>query len=109
MRRLGSDEPPEFTPDEVLALMSWLPDDCATAASMAGGRHYRGWGQDRWILKTILDATNVNGVIAIKVAAGKKAKKVKTPDPWPDPERQLRLSNQLTPKANVAKLRSHFG
>ena len=45
----------------------------------------------------------------MKIAAQKKANSVKLPEPWPDPERQLRLSNQLTPKSHVAKLRSHFG
>jgi len=48
-------------------------------------------------------------VIAMKIAAGKKANRIKMPDPWPDPDRQLRIANQLQPKAHVARLRSHFG
>lgn len=109
MRELASTDRPGFTPDELLALIEWLPDDSATSASVAGGKHFRGWGQDRWLLKSILDSNQINGVIAMKIAAGKKAGKVKLPEPWPSPEQQLRLTNQLTPKAPVARLRSHFG
>lgn len=93
----------------MLALLSWLPDDSAVAASAAGGRQHRGWGQDRWLLKHIFDATQTNGVIAMKVAAGKKANRIKDPEPWPDPDKQLRIATRLTPKANVARMRSHFG
>ena len=36
---------------ELAALLSWLPDDSALAASIAGGPHLRGWDGSRHLLR----------------------------------------------------------
>jgi hypothetical protein len=98
-----------WTPREVLALLAWLPDDSACAASVAGGRHYRGWGQDRWLRKYLFDAMQNNTVVNAKIAAGKKGRAVKAPKPYPGPEAQQRKVEASRPKITVANLPRMIG
>lgn len=99
----------QWTPREVLALFAWLPDDSACAASVAGGRQYRGWGQDRWLAKYLFDAIQTNTVVNIKLQAGKKGKSVKPPKPYPGPEEQNKVIESKRPKVSVAQLPSFLG
>jgi hypothetical protein len=93
-----------WTPAMVLALLSWLPDDSACAASMAGGKHHRGWGQDRWMRKSTFDAVQTNTIVNMKLAAGKKHRSVKAPQPWPGPDEQQNIVEKARPKTRVRNL-----
>jgi hypothetical protein len=99
----------QWTPREVIALLYWLPDDSACAASVAGGRHYRGWGQDRWLAKYLFDAIQTNTVVTVKVQAGKKGRSVKPPKPYPGPDEQHKVTESKRPKTSVAALPSLLG
>lgn len=98
-----------WTPREVVWLLAWLPDDSACAASVAGGRHYRGWGQDRWLAKYLFDAVQTNTVVNVKIAAGKKGRSVKPPKPYPGPDEQHKVIENRRPKVSVAALPSFLG
>jgi hypothetical protein len=98
-----------WTPRELISLLAWLPDDSACAASVAGGRHYRGWGQDRWLRKYLFDAMQNNTVVNAKIAAGKKAGRVKPPKPYPGPEQQQKKIEASRPKVTVAALPNLLG
>jgi hypothetical protein len=52
---LCSDHPVR-DPAYVLALITQLPDDSAFAASVQGGREFRGWGFERHVNVAVLDA-----------------------------------------------------
>ena len=43
----------ELPVHELAALLSWLPDDSALAASIAGGPHLRGWDSGRHLLRML--------------------------------------------------------
>lgn len=64
------------TPTWLLVLIEQLPDDSATAASMQGGRSYRGWGLDRHMTADLWDMQ------AIQLHGGsKKGKPARYPRP----------------------------
>lgn len=73
---------PTTTPWWVLTLVEELPDNSAFAASVAGGRAYRGWGWERHVMAALFDAIQVNTVVTARVAG---AKNVKPPSPMPRP------------------------
>lgn len=99
----------EWHPRRLLACLSWLPDDSACSASVSGGPHYRGWGQDRWLAKYLFDAVQNNTIANMKIAAGKKSGRVKPAIPWPGPDEQQQEKIRHTPKTRVAALPSFFG
>jgi hypothetical protein len=110
---LCADEPAS-DPWRWLVLISELPDDSATAASMAAWldanpdqrpngkpakseRDWRGWGHDRHLLAAIFDAVQANTVVTARVAG---AKKVRAPKPWPRP------GSQRSSHAGMTSMRS---
>jgi hypothetical protein len=78
---LCSDHPVR-DPAYVLDLITQLPDDSAFAASVQGGREFRGWGFDRHVNVAVLDALQALAYILRAVNGDKKAK---PPDPFPRP------------------------
>lgn len=89
-----------LAPSAVLTLISELPDTSRTIASMRGGRHYRGWGMDRYMLAEVIDALNLNSRVA-----GQNWPNGKIPDipPWPRPEAR-NAADQPKPKRSVKDL-----
>jgi hypothetical protein len=78
---LCSDHPVR-DPAYVLDLITQLPDDSAFAASVQGGREFRGWGFDRHVNVAVLDALQALAYILRAVNGDKKAK---PPEPFPRP------------------------
>lgn len=54
--------------------------------------------------KSTFDAVQTNTVVAMKIAAGKKAGRVKTATPWPTPDQQLKETERRRPKVTVARM-----
>lgn len=69
-------------PSLVLALISELPDTSRTPASFRGGKEYRGWGMDRYLLAEVLDAINLNSRVS---GQNWPDGKIPTIPPWPRP------------------------
>lgn len=60
--------------------------------------------------KSQFDAIQNLTVVEMKIAAGKKAGRVKNPTPWPTPDEQLREAERRRPKVSVASLpKLHVG
>jgi hypothetical protein len=72
-------------PSLLLSMIERLPDTSLTAALMAGGRQYFGWGVDRAIAADLYDAVNLN-----TTATGNwKEGKTPTIPSWPRPKIQV--------------------
>jgi hypothetical protein len=78
---LCSDEPHRDAA-YLLTLITELPDTSAFAASLQGGREFRGWGFERHITVAILDALQA---LAYITRAANGDKKAKPPEPFPRP------------------------
>ena len=88
------------SPRELMALITWLPDDSPLAASLRGGRDHLGWTWDRILSLFILEQLQMNGFNFIKANTGKaSAKTLKAPDPIPFPGRVM-----PKPKTNRASI-----
>lgn len=79
-------------PSLVLLMVQRLPDDCMTAALASGGREHFGWGTDRHLTATLVDA--VHQVIRV---AGNWKKKAPDIPPVPRPK----AKKQLPPRSNA--------
>ena len=64
------------SPRTLLCHLMWLRDDSALAASMRGDEP-RGWGADRHLLATVVDALQANTYVTAAVASKKKPRKPK--------------------------------
>lgn len=64
-------------PDEVLALIEWLPDHGPFAASIRGGRQFLGWGQ---LQSSVADLWDLVAAVGYK-ALGVKKKPPRYPRP----------------------------
>lgn len=73
-----------WTPLEVLVLIRQLPVESRTVAVQRGGDQFRGWGVERYMFATLIDA--VNQVAYITAAANSK-RKPKAPKPFPRPKK----------------------
>lgn len=82
------------SPRTLLSFIAWLPDDSALAASMRG--QPRGWGTDRHLLATVVDAIQANTWITAAVASKRKPKR---PKRLPRPE-----SEKKSVKARVLRV-----
>ncbi len=94
----------EWTPQRLLTYLNWLPDNSACAASLSGGKQHRGWGQDRWLAAKTFDAIQNDSIVALKIAAGKKAGRIKQATMWPGPDEQAAQTERLRPKVSVSAL-----
>ena len=79
-------------PSLVLQYVYGLPDESLTAALVAGGREFYGWGGNRHLLADIYDAMNLN-----TTATGNYKKPPKIPA-YPRPE----IVKQEKPKPKVS-------
>lgn len=75
-----------LTPRYVLGLLEQMGQDTATAAALAGGRQYRGWTTDTYMLALVVDClTGAN-----YQRSGGKGRKPK-PVPRPDKAKSRRV------------------
>lgn len=68
-----------YSPRQILTLIKGLPLESDTAAAMRGGDDFRGWGADRYLTTSLIDAVRENTYATIVMASGKK--KPKAPEP----------------------------
>lgn len=101
MADLCSDEPHRDAA-YLLTLITELPDTSAFAASLQGGRQYRGWGNDRYLSAATFDAIQV---LAFITARANGAKKAKEPEPWPRPNKAVKQSKPRSLADVMAKRR----
>jgi hypothetical protein len=74
-----------YSPRQILILIRNLPVESATMAALRGGSEYLGWGMDRYLTTSLIDAVNFN-TYAVVAAAGPK-RKPKAPEPMYRPEK----------------------
>lgn len=79
------------SPKEIVALITWLPEESAFVASMRGGRRFLGWSWDRLMSTLLLEQTQMNGFNFIKANTDpKKGRALKGPEPIDFPGRPAR-------------------
>lgn len=76
-----------YCPKQILLLIKGLPLESATASAIRGGDEFRGWGFDRYLSATLIDAVREN-TYAFIVANSKK--KPKEPEPMYRPKEKVR-------------------
>lgn len=69
-----------YSPRQLLLLIKGLPVESATIAAMRGGSEFRGWGFDRYLHTTLIDAVHEN-TFAILAVNSQKPKKLTPPEP----------------------------
>ena len=70
-----------MAPSLVVSLLSRLPEDSLTLALMRGGAEHRGWGMDRHMLASLVDAMHENTIVSGEWKKGKTPKLVPFPRP----------------------------
>ena len=86
------------SPRGLLARLSCLPDDSALAASLQGVP--RGWGTDRHLLASTVDAVLGNTYVTARVAG---VKRVRKPKPIPRPKTKARPKRRVVRVADLTK------
>lgn len=81
-----------LSPRRALALIRRLPLESATTAALRGGDEFRGWGMDRYLLATLIDAVRENTHAFI---AANSKKKPRPPKPVDRPDLTVRARQQL--------------
>lgn len=66
------------SPKTILVLVRQLPPESRTTAAMRGGEQFNGWGVDRYLLTSVIDAINYN---TYALVASNSKKKPKEPQP----------------------------
>lgn len=90
---------------EVAVLAKSLPLTSRTAACLNGGMEYWGWGVDRHILVSLLDAVNINTYAFASANSKKKLKPFKeTPRPGDAEKRQQEKLNNPFAKMLQAQM-----
>jgi hypothetical protein len=94
---------PVYSPRQVLVMIQQLPPVSRTVAALRGGDIYLGWGADRYMLASLIDAVQQVGYATIAANSGKK--KPKAPKPFPRPEAiaKRRENNPFRRKLEQAK------
>lgn len=82
----------------MLALLEWIPDDGAMAASLRGGRHWLGWTRRAELAAATWD---LHAAVA-HAKAGKKAKGKKAPT-YPRPKATVRPVKRARGLADFAR------
>lgn len=85
----------------VYSLVLGLPDTSMTAALMAGGMEFYGWGQDRALSASLHDLLGVN----VRASGNWKNKPPDIPQ-WPRPKKRV---EDMTPEEQLDALFNSFG
>lgn len=79
------------SPRTLLSYIVWLPDNSALAASMRGEKS-RGWGTERHLLATLVDAVQANTWVTAATASKRKPRKpTRVPRPKSDNKAKARV------------------
>ena len=92
-----------YSPRQLLVLIKQLPSDSRTHAALRGGDEFVGWGIDRYILATIVDAINHNTHAIVAANSGKKKPRAPKPHYRPDAAKKRKQSNPFFQQLNKAK------
>lgn len=77
--------PGGMPPRQVLALIRQLPPESRTVAALRGGDQFQGWGVDRYLLASVVDAINANTYAFISANSKRKPK---SPEPVQRPTKE---------------------
>jgi hypothetical protein len=86
------------SPRGIFARLANLPDDSALSASLQGV--HRGWGTNRHLLATVVDAIQGNTYVTARVAG---VKRVRKPKPIPRPKTKARQKRRVVRVADLTK------
>jgi hypothetical protein len=73
-----------MSPRQVLALLRQLPPESRTVAALRGGEQFQGWGVDRYLMASIVDAIQQNTYAFISANSKRKPK---APEPVKRPSK----------------------
>ena len=76
--------PGGMSPRQVLALIRQLPPESRTFAALRGGEQFVGWGVDRYLMASVIDAIQQNTYAFI---AANSKRKPKAPEPVKRPSK----------------------
>lgn len=76
--------PGGMSPRQVLALIRQLPPESRTVAALRGGEQFQGWGVDRYLMASIVDAIQQNTYAFISANSKRKPK---APEPVQRPSK----------------------
>lgn len=98
-------QPGGMSPRQVLALIRQLPPESRTVAALRGGDQFRGWGVDRYLLASVIDAINQN---TFAFVSANSKRKPKAPEPVSRPTkdggpRKDDASNPFRQRLNAAR------
>lgn len=85
------------SPRTLLSYIAWLPDNSALAAAMRA--EPRGWGSERHLLATVVDAIQANTYVTAKAARGRPKK----PKPIPRPRSKKKTAARVVRVADLVK------
>ena len=86
------------SPRGIFARLAGLPDDSALAAALQGVP--RGWGTNRHLLATVIDAIQGNTYVTARVAG---VKRVRKPTPIPRPKTKARQKRRVVRVSDLKK------
>jgi hypothetical protein len=92
-----------LSPRRALVLIRQLPIESATVAAMRGGPEFRGWGQDRYLMATLIDAVNNLNYTLTVVNTDSKKPKPQPPEPVYRPDKAAEKKKQVNPFTAIAK------
>ena len=85
LRDLFSEVSP-LSPGWVLCHIDHLTVESATVAEIRGGEQFRGWGADRYMTATLINAVEALRYITVLANSDPKKRKVEPPEPFPIPD-----------------------
>lgn len=94
-----------YSPRAILALIKQLPPEARTVAALRGGEQFQGWGVDRYLLASLIDAVQQNTYAFISANSKRKPK---APEPVSRPTkdggpRQDNANNPFRQRLAAAK------
>ena len=83
-----------YAPRRVLTLIKQRPLESRTVSALRGGEQFNGWGVDRYLMASVVDAINQNTYAFVSANSKKKPK---APEPVKRPEQGKQKTNKPNP------------